>query len=555
MKAFLQKNHRLFFYGILLLLGIIQSASTELQDDEAYYWVYSHYPAWGYFDHPPITAILIKAGYAIFPNELGVRLFPLLLNIFTLVLIEKLTTRKNPVIFYSIALSIAIMQVVGFLAIPDIPLLFFTALFFLWYRRFLNRQTLSNALLLGLVTTLLMYSKYHGILIVLFTILSNPVLLRKNKAWIAGLFALFLFLPHLWWQYQHNWVSVRYHLFESNSSAYKPSYTLDYLWAQVLLSGPVAGLLLLPAAFLYKTKDKTEKAMRYVMAGIYIFFLLSTFRGKVEANWTLPAFICFFVLSHQWLIENIKYQRWLRAIAVFTTVIVIICRIGMISDILPLKVVKERYHMWKEWPQEMKEKIKGTPVVFNSSYQRASKFWFYSGQMTYSLNLYKERKNNYNYWPVEDSILGKPVFVLDKYDLWRFTDSIKTPMGYIGFKYDPSFASFAKIQIVTREQKAEINATDTLNLHYTFQIPDLYARFIRAATSLKDTVRIGVFNDKGWIKDIYTTISLKKAVDTPGGQVTIIPGLPAGKYYLLFAINNGQYYPTSNSDKIKVLIK
>jgi hypothetical protein len=56
----------------------------------------------------------------------------------------------------------------------------------------------------------------------------------------------------------------------------------------------------------------------------------------------------------------------------------------------------------------MKEKLEGLPVVFNSSYQRASKFWFYSGQMTYSLNLYKERENNYNFWPVEDSLLGKP---------------------------------------------------------------------------------------------------------------------------------------------------
>src|SRR5690349_13939093 len=129
-RSFLTKNHRLLFYLMWLILGLIQSRFTELQDDEAYYWVYSKFPAWGYFDHPPVTAILIKLGYSIFPNELGVRLFPLLLNILSLFLIEKLIERKNSFLFYSIALSIAFLQLGGFMAVPDTPLIFFTALFF-----------------------------------------------------------------------------------------------------------------------------------------------------------------------------------------------------------------------------------------------------------------------------------------------------------------------------------------------------------------------------------------------------------------------------------------
>lgn len=125
MKQFFQKNHRLVFFGIWLLLGLLQAGLTELQDDEAYYWVYSRYLDWGYFDHPPMIAVLVKMGYAIFPNELGVRLFPLLLNVFSLVIIEKLMDKKNPLLFYAIALSMAVIQVTGFVAVPDIPLIFF----------------------------------------------------------------------------------------------------------------------------------------------------------------------------------------------------------------------------------------------------------------------------------------------------------------------------------------------------------------------------------------------------------------------------------------------
>ena len=95
MNSFFYKNHRLVFYTAWLVLGLAQSGLTELQDDEAYYWVYSKYLDYGYFDHPPMIAVLVKMGYAIFPNELGVRLFPLLLNVFSLFIIEKLLVNKS----------------------------------------------------------------------------------------------------------------------------------------------------------------------------------------------------------------------------------------------------------------------------------------------------------------------------------------------------------------------------------------------------------------------------------------------------------------------------
>jgi len=203
----------------------------------------------------------------------------------------------------------------------------------------------------------------------------------------------------------------------------------------------------------------------------------------------------------------------------------------------------------------MKEKTKGLPVVFSNSYQRASKYWFYTGQMTYSQNLYKGRRNNYNFWPIEDSMLGKPVYLLDIYDLWRFPDSLKTPIGVIGYGFDSSLASFAKVQIETTKKEYSIKGKETgLSLHFNLAMPPGYVDFIAKMTQLKDTILVGVFNAKGWIKDISTTLSLKKIAEEKLGQVTIIPALPAGKYYLRFAIRSGYYYPTHNSDKIELTV-
>ncbi|HET9746937.1 MAG TPA: glycosyltransferase family 39 protein, partial [Chitinophagaceae bacterium] len=265
---FFRKHHRLLFYCSWLILALAQSASTELIADEAYYWVYSKFPAWGYFDHPPMIAVLIKAGYLAFHNELGVRLICALFSAFTILITESLTERKNPFLFYTIILSIGVFQVAGFFAVPDTPLLFFTALFFYVYRLFIKNTTWQNALLFGLAITLLFYTKYHGLLIVILTVLSNIRLLTRWQLWFAAFLVLVLYSPHLYWQWQHDWISFRYHLFQSNVSTYRLSYTTDYLLGQLLLAGPLVGILLLPAAFMYKSQSKSVKALRFTLVGI-----------------------------------------------------------------------------------------------------------------------------------------------------------------------------------------------------------------------------------------------------------------------------------------------
>lgn len=551
MVSYIRNNHRLFFYGLWLLMSLIQSGFTELLDDEAYYWVYGQYLDWGYFDHPPMIGLLVKAGYAIFPNELGVRLFPLLLNFFTLFIIEELTEKKNPFLFYAIIFSIGALQVSGFVAVPDIPLIFFTALFFLCYKNFIASSSLVNTILLGIVIALMLYSKYHAGLIILFTVISNRQLFFRYQFYLAGLIAFLLFAPHLWWQYQHDWISFRFHLFERNTSPYKFYFPADYLLGQLLISGPFTGFILLPAAFLFKPVQKTEKALWYSLAGVYVFFFLSSFRGKVEANWTSPAAVPLIILAHQFLTEKEKWRTLLVKILPATVFLVVAARIVMIADIVPVRLVEKKYHDWKEWPAEMKKRTAGLPVVIGNSYQQASKYWFYTGQPAYSLNFYRARRNNYNFWPMEDSLLGKPVYILDKYDLWRFPDSLKTHNSWVGYKYDPFFVSFAKIRIDAGTRKIYSKKGSPVLLSCYFDIPPLYSLFLDTTkTDLKDTIRIGVFNRNGWVKDIFPGINLRQAARQKNMILNLVPELPKGKYYLRFAISCGSRLPTHNSEKI-----
>ena len=81
----------------------------------------------------------------------------------------------------------------------------------------------------------------------------------------------------------------------------------------------------------------------------------------------------------------------------YSLAIVFILRVYMFLDIQPLKFMpKDEFHQNKTWAATIKKEANGKPVVFTNSYQRASKYWFYSGDTSFSLNTYKYRRSNYN---------------------------------------------------------------------------------------------------------------------------------------------------------------
>ena len=553
MRSFILRHHRALFFLTWISLMLMQAGLTEVQDDEAYYWVFSKFLDWGYFDHPPMTALLIKVGYFISASTLGLRMLFIILNLLTLLIAEKLTEQKNPFLFYGIALSIAVVQLTGFYAVPDTPLIFFTAFFFWRYRYFILSASFINTLLLGLSIALLFYTKYHALLIVVFTLLSNIRLLIRGRAWMGIAIALVLFTPHLYWEWNHDWVSFRYHLFESNVDPYKFSYTTEYILGQLLVAGPIAGLILIPAAIFLRSSTYTEKAMKYTLIGLYIFFFLSSFRGKVEPNWTSAGLVPLIVLAHRSLQQRPSLLKWLWRTLPLSIMLVLFARIVMVEDILPIRSVQQRFHAWKQWPEEMKIRTKGLPVIFSNSYQRASKYWFYSGQTTYSQNHFRDHRNNYNLWPIEEKLLGKPVVFMDNYGLERFHDSLQTPIGTIGYRFDSSCYSMAGIQFIPEQRSYKVIAGDSIPIKGEIKMAPAYSDFILAHPALNFPIRINIMKGRGLINDPQIPLSLHDLLKGKF-EFWLDPHLPADELEMIFSIEAPGYNPTHNSRRIPLRV-
>ncbi len=260
------------------------------------------------------------------------------------------------------------------------------------------------------------------------------------------------------------------------------------------------------------------------------------------------------ILTHNYLQQHKMWRFWLYKLLPLTIVFVLIFRLCMVIDILPVGAFIERFHAWKKWPQQLKKNTRHLPVVFKNSYQRASQYWFHTGQPAYSLNDYRERMNNYNFWPVGDSLLGRTVYVMDIYHLDSFTDSIQARIWKVGFTADSSFHSFARVWIECERFNSAFHESDSLVLHLRVNMPEYYKNYLSRHSEIDEPIIVSFFKGKEWLKDVNPGCTLQ-ALARNLQQIIIFPYLEKGKYYLLFAVKSSTDLFTCNSEKIGISIK
>ena len=163
----------------------------------------------------------------------------------------------------------------------DNALIFFTATFFLLYRRYLNEDSILLALLLGINAAAMLYSKHYGLLIIFFVLASNISLLKRKSFYLSIGLSMVLLVPAVFWQYDHGFVSLRYHLFDSLSQPFEITNMIDFIIGQILIAGPITGALFLFASIRHNAKGKFESGLKYTLVGMFGFFLLATFQFKV----------------------------------------------------------------------------------------------------------------------------------------------------------------------------------------------------------------------------------------------------------------------------------
>lgn len=376
--------HNLRLIWILsLIFKLILSALIPLSADEAYYWVWSHNLQLSYFDHPPMIAWWFYLGHFLEPILNCVRwpsviLGHLTIGIWVLILKDYFSAEKQKIWIY-LSLFSPLLGFGSIILTPDLPVLFFWALSIYFTVQAIEHKKTSSYLWLGFSLGLGFCSKYH---IVLFV----PCLLaylffekkwkevRWNGVFLTIVSGLLFSTPVILWNVQNNFASFEFQLKHGlEKSSYDPEWTVSYLLGQLLILFP----LTLWAAF----KAKLPLSLRWLTYfgwGPLLFFLLTSFRATVEANWPIIGYPAVLAIAALYP----RMTRWLKAYVVFYGVIfsAVIATLFMPNLRSLSEKINEPYLF-----QDLSSLTKDYAPLYADTYQMASSLWYFSKIPVYKL--------------------------------------------------------------------------------------------------------------------------------------------------------------------------
>jgi dolichol-phosphate mannosyltransferase len=326
-----------FAIGIIaysVVLRLLYAGSVELLPEETYYWNYSQHLDFGYLDHPPMVAWLIRLGTLIFgQTEFGVRAGALCCGAITSVFVYRLARNlfgeASAFGALLLAQTLPFFFLSGFLMTPDAPLTAAWAASLYYLERALIAERPGAWWRAGICLGLGMISKYSIALLAPVT-LAFMIWDPKSRRWfrhfepyMAALLAVAVFSPVIIWNARHDWASFAFQT--SRRLAEAPQFALHKLIASALVLITPTGVVAVAAALLRGISGADgdpQATRRRLLMNLAVLIPLSVFvafslRHEVKLDWTgamwtaaLPALGCSMIAAGL----NIRgFGAWIRS--------------------------------------------------------------------------------------------------------------------------------------------------------------------------------------------------------------------------------------------------
>lgn len=429
--------------GGVTLLRLLLAAVLPLLPQEAYYWSWSRHLDWSYFDHPPLTTYSIAITTAVFGQtsfaiKAAAVLWSLGWNLMWARLILDMYADRRLAFWSLAALNLSLLyEAYGVGPTPDAPLLF------AWVATIWSVWRLSESgdgrwwFAAGAFMGLSWLGKYAGVLllpVVLLYLLSSREQrhwLLKPQSYLAVLLAGLIFMPAIYWNSQHAWVSFA---FQSSRrlgelGGLKPRYFLGLVASQFLLLTPYLFVMAMAvlgrgarAAFAGKLDDRGRLLLLSAAIPIVLFTFIS-FRSLVKVNWLVPAFWSLVILGVRDLLAREDGQkRLLRGLA-SSAAVLLIAGVVLTVPNFPLAGDMNNWSGIDRAAARVDQisgalRAEGTETfVFSPNYKISSLLRFYlPGQpRTYAEDIYGEAALQFDYFPLTTQLKGATgLFVSDQ---------------------------------------------------------------------------------------------------------------------------------------------
>jgi 4-amino-4-deoxy-L-arabinose transferase-like glycosyltransferase len=401
--------------GIAAVLRLAMAAVVPIVPDEAYYWEWSRHIAAGYFDHPPAIALIIRAGTLIAGDTLlGVRCVAVLIGAIATIAAVALAQRfGGAVAARRAAWAVLAMPLAGaglVLATPDVPLLAALALGLLAVDHALtSSHPIGWWIAAGLALGCGLDSKYTAVLFgvgIALALIARRELReqwRRPGPYVAIVVAAIVFLPVVFWNAHHDWISFRFQLSHGlvpKGHSNVLSRELSLLGGQLGLVSPILFVLIVMAVAMALRRATTPRVFVVAVVATFIaaFFVYSAARRSTEPNWLAPAVLAGTIV---WAAGRAITTRWEKAGLALGVALVAGIYLQVIVPFLPLPARRDPTAQgagWASLAREVDGMRQGAWIATNR-YQDAAELAFHlqGHPMVFSLNI-GGRPNEYELW-------------------------------------------------------------------------------------------------------------------------------------------------------------
>lgn len=312
----------LWRYGVVATMS---DAYTSLYIDEAQYWFWSKNLDFGFYSKPPMIALIITTSTAVCgESETCIRMGSLLIYPLTSLLVylsaSFLFDRRTGLVSAVIFATLPAVSLSSLVISTDIALFFFWALAFYGFIRALDSNAWRWWLLMGFAGGMGMESKYTmGIFVfsaIAYLLTTKQFLIFKNlRLWSAALLAFLLWLPNLYWNAQHDYITFTHtaEIAEFEQRLFHWDELGTFIAGQLLVFGPVFFILFLMISFRKKNQHNALLiSFSWMFLGI---ILLQALFGRANANWAAPTYIAASILVSAWLVTHHRIRLLMIAIS------------------------------------------------------------------------------------------------------------------------------------------------------------------------------------------------------------------------------------------------
>ena len=316
--------------------------------DELYYIACGEHLAWGYVDHAPMVAWLIKLSRTLFGDSLfALRLFPAFAGA-AKVLLTGLIARELGGRRFAVALACVCVLVGGYLALDSFfsmnafePVFWMGCVYFIILA--IKHDQPRYWLWFGLLAGLGLENK-HSMLFFGAGIFAGLLLTRSRRffaskwLWIAGALALVLFLPNVIWEYRHDWATLELLRNVQTSGKNVVLSPLAFIAQQIFILNPLT-LPIWLAGLWFFFFDRDGKQFRLLgIAYLVVLVLMIVLKGK--NYYMLPIYPMLFAGGAVWwerLLATRRRFNWLKVTYPVLLVLVGAVFAPMLAPVLPVE--------------------------------------------------------------------------------------------------------------------------------------------------------------------------------------------------------------------------